>query len=395
MNEMIIRLAARGDGVTASGAFVAGAVPGDSVDANGTLSHGPDHIDAACRHFPKCGGCQLQHVSDTAYAQYMVDRIAEALKAQALPLPEIRIPHLSPPGARRRASLTAERKGKQVRLGFNEAGSHQVVDLAECSVIAPELYALMRPLRPFLRDMIAERKRVSVRMTWVDQGIDLMIGGVSGDSLSMAEAMMTFAQTHHLARLSVDEGFGPYTRWEPEPVTMTLGGVAVAFPEGAFLQATRDGEDALVAAVTEAVGDAGESADLFAGLGTFAFNLTTRVHAVEGARDALLALKEAANRSGRLITAEHRDLFRRPLTAAELNAYDAVVIDPPRAGAKDQVVEIAKSNVARIASVSCNPATFARDARILTDGGYRLDWIQPVGQFRWSTHVELAAQFSR
>jgi 23S rRNA (uracil1939-C5)-methyltransferase len=395
MTETIVRLAARGDGVTASGAFFARTVPGDVIAADGSVTRGPDHIDPACRHFGSCGGCQLQHVSDGAYARYMIDRISEALHAQGLPLPEIRAPYLSPPNTRRRAAFTAERKGKLVRLGFNEAGSHQLVDIAQCPVLDPRLFALAGPLRGFLRDVMKERRRVSVRMTLADQGVDLMIGGVEAEGLAAIEAMTSFAQKHGLARLTVDEGYGPSTRWEPEPVTITLGGVAVALPEGAFLQATADGEAALVRAVTEAVGDATETADLFAGLGTFAFALPGKVHGVEGARDALLALHSSAKRAGRPIGVEHRDLFRRPLTAQELNRFGAVVIDPPRAGAKEQITELAASNVARIASVSCNPATFARDAKMLIDGGYRLDWIQPVGQFRWSTHTELAASFSR
>lgn len=395
MSDPIIRLAARGDGLGASGSFYPHTVPGDAVAADGSVTRGPNHIDPACRHFGRCGGCQLQHVSDATYARYMTDRIAEALKAQGLALPEIRTPHLSPPATRRRAAFTAERKGKLVRLGFNEAGSHQLVDIAACPVLAPPLFALTQPLRGFLRDMMVERRRVAVRMTLADQGIDLMIGGVEAEGLAAIEAMTGFAQAHRLARLTVDEGYGPSTRWEPEPTTTTLGGVAVALPEGAFLQATADGEAALVAAVIEAVGDGGDVVDLFAGLGTFAFALGRKVHGVEGARDALLALSAAAKRAGRAISTEHRDLFRRPLTAPELSRFDAVVIDPPRAGAKDQAAALAASTVPRIASVSCNPATFARDAKMLTDGGYRLDWIQPVGQFRWSTHVELVAAFSR
>ncbi len=395
MTDIIVRLAARGDGVAATGEFFARTVPGDIVAADGSVTRGPDHIDPACRHFGTCGGCQLQHVSDAAYAQYMIDRINEALKAQGLSTPEIRTPYLSPPNTRRRAAFTAERKGKLVKLGFNEAGSHQIVDISECPVLDPRLFALTGPLRGFLLDVMRERRRVSVRMTLADQGIDLMVGGVEAEGLAAIEAMTGFAQKHDLARLTIDEGYGPSTRWEPDPVTITLGGVAVSLPEGAFLQATVDGEAALVSAVAEALGEAEETADLFAGLGTFAFALPDKVHAVEGARDALLALHSSAKRAGRAISVEHRDLFRRPLTSQELNRFGGVVIDPPRAGAKEQIAELAASNVARIASVSCNPATFARDTKILIDGGYRLDWIQPVGQFRWSTHVELAAQFSR
>jgi 23S rRNA (uracil1939-C5)-methyltransferase len=214
---------------------------------------------------------------------------------------------------------------------------------------------------------------------------------VSAQGLAQAEALSEFARANGLARLALDDGYGPQTLWEPAPVTVTLGGVAVALPHGAFLQATDDGEAALVAAVREAVGEAGTIADLFAGLGTFALSLRGRIYAAEGARDAVLALKAA----GRGLFVEHRDLFRRPLETAELDRFDAIVLDPPRAGAKEQVARLAAARVGRIAYVSCNPATFARDAAVLAAGGYRPDWVKPVGQFRWSTHVELAACFSR
>jgi 23S rRNA (uracil1939-C5)-methyltransferase len=175
------------------------------------------------------------------------------------------------------------------------------------------------------------------------------------------------------------------------PVTATLSGTAVPLPVGAFLQATGDGEAALVAAVRDAVGDGSRTADLFAGLGTFALALPGQVYAAEASRDAVLALKRAAPN----IAAEHRDLYRRPLDASELVNFDAVVLDPPRAGAAEQVAALASSPVPRIAYVSCNPATFARDAATLVGGGYALAWVLPVGQFRWSTHVELAGCFTR
>jgi 23S rRNA (uracil1939-C5)-methyltransferase len=171
---------------------------------------------------------------------------------------------------------------------------------------------------------------------------------------------------------------------------VTLSGVQVGFPVGAFLQATADGEAALAEAVREAVGEARGVADLFAGVGTFTLAVKAG-HAAEASRDAAVALKRAAPN----MAVEHRDLYRRPLDAAELSSFAAVVLDPPRAGAAEQVAALAASTVSRIAYVSCNPATFARDARMLVDGGYALEWIRPVGQFRWSTHVELAASLSR
>lgn len=394
---LIVRLAGRGDGVTADGRHVPLAAPGDTVAANGAIVPGPYHATPPCRHFPRCGGCRLQHVDDPAYADFITGRIVGALAAQGIAPPEMAAPHLSPPHARRRATMRAEWIGRRIVLGFNESASHRIVDLAQCEVLRPELFALVAPLRALLAGLMRDRRAAGVQMTLADQGVDLLLERVDADGLAAAEALTDFAQTHRLARLSVDEGDGPQARWEPAPVTITLGGVAVALPVAGFLQATADGETALVAAVRAAVGDAGAVADLFCGLGTFALPLATgaKVYAAEGARDPALALKQAAARAGRPLAVEHRDLFRRPLEKAELDRFDAVVIDPPRAGAKEQAAALAHSRVPRIAYVSCNPQTFARDARALIDGGYRLSRITPVGQFRWATHVELAALFER
>lgn len=393
--DLIVKLAARGDGVTASGRYAAGAAPGDMLAADGQITPGPRHIAPVCRHVPECGGCQLQHVDDAARAEFVADRILSALAAQGLINIMLRPAHMSPPESRRRVAMRAERRGKQFLLGFSAAKTNRIVDLAQCPVMHPDLAALVRPLRALLAQLIADRRGATIRMTMADQGVDLLIAGVEADGLAAADALTQFAHTHKLARLSIDEGFGAAARWEPDPVTITLGGIAVPLPEGAFLQATADGEAVLVAAVHETVGEASKTADLFAGLGTFALSLTGHVTAAEGARDAILALQMAANRAGRHVQAEHRDLFRRPLSVAELNQFEAVVLDPPRAGAKEQIEALAQSAVPKIAYVSCNPSTFARDAAQLVAGGYSLDWIQPVGQFRWSTHVELAAAFTK
>ena len=379
--ETIVRLAARGDGVTESGRFFPLAAPGDRVSEAGEIMPGPHHQAPPCRHFPECGGCQLQHVDDAAYAAFLKDRIASALAAQGVPAPDILAPHLSPPRSRRRASL----KATGGLVGFNAAASHRIVDMRECHILRPELFALVAPLRRLLNG------RAGVTMTLADQGVDLLLEGVSVDGLEATEAMIAFAQAQRLARLAIDDGYGAQTLWEPEPVTITLSGTPVALPHGAFLQATAEGEAALVAAVREAVGDAAVIADLFAGLGTFALALAGKVYAAEGSRDAVLALKGA----GRGIFADHRDLFRRPLDETELGRFEAVVLDPPRAGARELAPHLAASLVPRLAYVSCNPNTFARDAGILVEGGYRLLWVKPVGQFRWSTHVELAAAFSK
>lgn len=394
--DLITRLAARGDGMTADGRAVPFAVPGDVVREDGTVEPGPHHQTPPCRHFPTCGGCTLQHVDDAAYADYLVDRIAAALAAQGLSA-EIARPHLSPPRTRRRASLRAERQGKRVLLGFNEGASRRIVDLAECWILLPELFTLLAPLRELLAGLIPDRRAAGVELALADQGIDLLITGVDPDGLAAIEAITDFARTHRLARLSTDGGYGAEARWEPEPVTVTLGGVAVGLPAGGFLQATADGEAALLDAVREGVGDAKTVADIFSGLGTFALPLSAsaKVLAAEGARDAILSLKAGAASAGRPVVADHRDLFRRPYTAPELSRFDAVVLDPPRSGAKEQMAALAEATCQRIVYVSCNPSTFARDAKALVDGGWRIEWIRPVGQFRWSTHVELAASFRR
>ncbi len=388
--RLIVRIASRGEGVTADGCHAPLAAPGDWLLEDGTVEPGPDHATPPCRHFPACGGCQLQHLSDTGYARYITDRITHALHAQGIDTPEMDAPHLSPPRTRRRASMRAERRGKHVVLGFNEGASNNIVDLTDCVILLPELFALLAPLRRLLTALLNDRERAGVTLTRTDQGVDVLLSGFEVVGLAAVEALSAFGEANRLARLSLDEGYGSSVRYAPGDVTITLSGVPVGLPEGAFLQATADGELALVRAVRAAVSGAASVADVFAGIGTFALALPGKVHAVEGARDAVLALA-----STRRVTVEHRDLFRRPLAPAELNRFDGIVLDPPRAGAKEQIDSLAQSDVARIAYVSCNPATFARDAKTLIDGGYMLAKITPVGQFRWSTHVELAAAFSR
>ena len=394
MSEPIIRIAARGDGVTASGRHVAFAVPGDLLLDDGTIEPGPGHQQAPCSLFPTCGGCQLQHLTDAAYADYCGSRVSGALAQHGLES-EIRSPHLSPPRTRRRTTLRALKAGGKVLIGFNEAGSNRIVDMVECHILHPELFGLLAPLRRLLASILPARRTGEVQLTLADQGVDVALKGVEVAGLEAVEGLTAFCEGNRLARLGIDEGFGLETRYGPQPVTVTLGGSMVALPSGAFLQATSDGEAALIDAVREATSGSARSADLFAGLGTFALSLDGQVIAAEAGRDAAAALRIGAQRAGKTVKVEHRDLYRRPFDIGELANFDAVALDPPRAGAAEQVRELAGSGVGRIAYVSCNPATFARDAEMLVSGGYRLDWVKPVGQFRWSTHVELAAAFSR
>ena len=389
MNEPIVRIAARGDGVTPSGRHVPFGVPGDALLDDGALAFGPHHQDPPCRHFPECGGCQLQHADDEAYRGYLASRVEGALAQHDLTT-EIRAPYLSPPNSRRRATMKALKVGSGVVVGFNAEKSHRIVDMRECHILRPELFALVQPLRELLSGMLMPKRIAEIQLTLIERGVDVAIKGVPAGRLAEIEQLTEFAREHDLARLSVDRGLGPESLYEPQPASVNLSGVRVAFPTGGFLQATEDGEDALVQAVQEALAGASNIADLFSGVGTFALALRA-AYAAEASRDAAAALKRAAP----ALNVEHRDLYRRPLGSRELKRFDAIILDPPRAGAAEQVTLLASSTVPRIAYVSCNPATFGRDARTLVDGGYRLDWVQPVGQFRWSTHVELASRFSR
>ncbi|MFN3818561.1 class I SAM-dependent RNA methyltransferase [Blastomonas sp.] len=397
-DDVIVRVAARGDGVTASGRHVAGAAPGDTITAEGVIVAGPHHATPPCPHFGKCGGCSLQHLDDTALADFVRERVTGPLIAKGIAIGEVRPVHLSPPRSRRRASLRFTRQKSAVTLGFAGQGSHDLVDIRTCEIVTPRLFDVMMAVRGLIAKWPKPKLSGQVELAEVDQGVDVLITGLAPDSVAEHELLSSFAEANTLARLSIDQGYGPETQYEPVPVTVSFGEVAVRFPHASFLQATVDGEAALAAAAREALTDCRMVADLFAGLGSFAFHLSApgrKVYAAEAARDPVLALTQSANARQLAVFAEHRDLFRNPLQADMLNKFDGLVLDPPRAGAEAQIAAIAASGLERLCYVSCNPATFARDARMLCDAGFTLKTLWPVGQFRWSTHVELASLFVR
>lgn len=395
-NEIIKRIAAKGDGVTVSGRHVKGAIPGDSVDAEGHVTPGPHHVTPPCRHFGRCGGCQLQNADEETLEAFVTARVVNAALGQGLEPQELLPTHVSPHNSRRRATLHAMRTQKGAVIGFREGGSHTIVDLQQCEVLAPELGAHIAPLRALVADH-GSKGALDVGLALCDQGVDVTLSNMAFEGLAATEALLEYARDHGLARLSLDQGYGPETVWEPEPATVTFSGAPVALPVGSFLQATRDAEDRMVADAREWLEGTGPMADLFAGLGTFAFALREgrKTLCVEAERAAHLACKAASARSGGAVHAIHRDLFRNPLQPDELNRFASAVLDPPRAGAKAQVAQIAASDVQRVVYVSCNPSSWARDAATLAEGGYRLEKLRPVGQFRWSTHVELVSLFVR
>jgi len=398
--QSIVRLAGRGDGVTFDGRFVVGATVGDRVrfEADGaTIEPGPRHVTPSCRHVPDCGGCQLQHVNDADYCDFVVDRIVRALAPVGIVAGSVAPVALSPPKSRRRASLRAVKRSGKIALGFNAGASHRIVDIQQCEVLIPELYNIVSPLRAMLKAAVAEGQGAGVTLTLSDTGVDVLLANVAAERLDAIERLTAFANTNDLARLSVEGAHGVETVALARMPLLAMGGIPVALPPAPFLQATREGEAALVAAVMEAVGGAARIADLFCGLGTFALPLSAkaRLLAVDAAGPAVTALDAAARQHRRTLLTAHRDLFRRPLTAEELDVFDAVVFDPPRAGAQSQAAALAQSKVPVVVAVSCNPSTFARDAATLVKGGYHLERLWPVAQFRWSTHVELVAKFIR
>jgi 23S rRNA (uracil1939-C5)-methyltransferase len=394
----IVRLAARGDGVTADGRYVPLTAPGDLVrfgPGSAEVVPGPRHAVPPCRHFPECGGCQLQHIDDATYAAWAIERILAALDAAGVRVGAVSPVHVSPPRSRRRAALKAVRAGSGIAIGFHAAGTHRVVDMAECHVLRPELFALIAPIRITLLPLLPPGQGAGVTLTLTASGVDVLLANIRAERAADRTALAAFAESVDLARLSIEHEGGLETVALRRAPVVAMGGVQVELPPAAFLQATEDGETALVAAALDALAPARRVADLFSGVGTFALPLAAagkRVAAADASGPALAALARAGG--GRVETL-HCDLFRRPLRADELKRFDAALFDPPRAGAKEQAAELARSALARVVAVSCNPATFARDAAILTAAGFALQRLWPVAQFRWSNHLELAALFTR
>ena len=398
--KKIIRLAAKGDGVDDAGGFHRLAVPGDTIGADGAIIRGPDHVEPPCRHFGSCGGCELQHCSEGVLREFVRNRVVNVAMGHELDPQEMLEVHLSPPSARRRAKLHGLRTKNGAVMGYKAAGSHKIVDAHECHVIAPAIGALLCSLRKLIAQY-GPRNGIEAMLSLCDQGVDLALAHFPFEGLAATEALTEFAKDHVLARVTVEQGYGPETVWEPEPVTVGFAGFAVPMPPGAFLQATPDAEHRLVEDACAWMGDARITADLFAGLGTFAFALARagvsnrKVLAVEADRAAHLACKAASAQTGGAVLTLHRDLFRNPLQADELNKFHGVLLDPPRAGAKAQIAQIAQSDLGRVVYVSCNPSSWARDGAVLKQAGFALKSLRPVGQFRWSTHVELVSLFER
>lgn len=413
-------LGGRGDGVaTFEGkpVFVPQTVAGDRLRVKLTaekgggwrgepvelLEEGPGRQEPVCGHFGPCGACQLQQLDGRLYADWKRGLLLDALGRQGLEAGEVAPLVQVPARSRRRANLAVARVGRRVLVGFHERMSRRVVDLAECHVLRPELFALVEPLRGLFAELLAEGETAEATATLTASGCDLLLLLPRPPGLAGREAATAFAEAHDLARLSsLARGEG-----EPEPLcrrrtpALDFAGVLVTPPPGGFVQPSAEGEAALRRAVLAALPDGlGRVADLYCGCGTFSFALLGKaagVLAVEGDEPALAALWAAGRHAGLAgpLDIAARDLARRPLRPEELAGFDAVVFDPPRAGAREQAEHLAASVVPRVVAVSCNPVSFARDARILVEGGYRLERVVPLDQFPWTAHLELVAAFVR
>ena len=403
----IARLGAQGDGVADAAAlpvFVPYALPGEQVQADVRGERGrliavthasPDRIVPICRHFTHCGGCAVQHLRTPAYLAWKRELVAAAFAARGIDAP---IGHVATvgPGARRRAAFSARRTARGVTLGFHEAKGVEIVDLQECPVTASAIVKALPGLRRLVEPLMSRRAPGRVLVTLAANGLDVAIEDVPGDPPPLVRQQLAEMSAHlKLARLTLAGD----TLYQATVPAVRFGTANVILPTRSFLQAAPVAEAEMVRLVTQAAGDAKRVVDLFSGMGTFTFPLAQRaqVLAVDGDKSAITALQNAAKRTPGLkpIEAKVRDLFREPLSARELQGFQFAVFDPPRAGAAMQATCLAQSSVGTVVGVSCNPATLARDARILIDGGYKLERVTPIDQFLYSPHIEAVAVFRR
>lgn len=409
----IAAVGAEGDGIarTPEGAvFVPFTLPGETVAVARVKNHGmpiswsktsEERVDPRCRHFGldgkggACGGCSLQHWADQPYQDFKRQLVVDALKAQGI---EIEVAPLIAclPGERRRVTMTARLTEKGVVLGFLQANTHQIVPVEECPISIPAIVGRLDVVRRLVAALGSGSEPFRIAIGATLSGLDInMMDMKKPDPKKRQAATDIMLREKGIARVSVEGEIIV----EPQKPVLDIGGVQVVLPPGGFTQATVRAEDAMAALVTGHLGKSKRVADLFSGLGTFALRLARKsaVHAVEFDAPALAALDHAARHAQGLkpISIERRDLFRRPMQPLDLKNFDGLCFDPPRAGAEQQCRELAKSKVQKIAAVSCNPTTLARDLRILIDGGYRLKSVTPIDQFLWSSHVEAVALLER
>jgi 23S rRNA (uracil1939-C5)-methyltransferase len=407
----IERLGAQGHGIAEGEdgpVYVPYALPGEvlAIARNGdhgtvmsTSNPSPDRIEPVCRHFDPdgdaCGGCSLQHLAETPYLAFKRQLVVDALKSKGL-TPDVAETVPAKPGERRRTVFSARKTEKEFLLGFNREETHHIVSIVECPIAAPGIVARLDAIRMIGNSMAVGSETFRIAVLETLSGLDIAADGLKKLEDKQRRAVVeTVLTLKGIARVSINGEI----LIEPHKPIIEFAGVRVSPPPGGFVQATKTAEEVMSTIVAGHIGKAKRVIDLFAGAGTFSLRLarTGKVHAVEGDDKAVKALDHAARNTQGLkpVTVEKRDLFRRPMIPLELKHYDALVFDPPRAGAEAQVKEIARSGIKTVAAVSCNPLTLARDLRILVDAGYRIKSVTPIDQFLWSTHVETVVLLSR
>ena len=412
MKLEIADVGSKGDGIARSGGetlFVPFTLAGETIRASGSPPHlalediiaaSPHRISPVCRHFGTCGGCALQHMSEPASLEWKREQVLEAFSNEGLKV-DVAACVASPPNARRRVTFTARRGPNGIGFGFHARASEEVVDIEQCPILLPGMESQLDDLRKLTAMLIRGREDVQVQMTSCDNGIDLNF--TMPDELP--ESMITpfvraFAKTQYLRASASVAGTSLVLVERAKPI-IRFGDVEVPVPPGGFLQAVGPIENGMAELVTRHLKKSRTVADLFSGSGTFSLRLAkrSRVHGVEfdqAALDALVAgASEASGAALKPVTVEQRDLHEAPLTIKELSRFDGLCLDPPRAGALDQAREIASSTIGKVAYVSCNPKTLARDAAVLVGGGYRLVSATPFDQFTYTPHVEVVALFEK
>jgi 23S rRNA (uracil1939-C5)-methyltransferase len=399
----IDRLGHLGDGIAEGPIFVTGVLPGEEVEGSlhgdrlldpKIVTPSSNRVKPPCRHARACGGCQLQHASDAFVAHWKQDVVQTALAGQGLTAPFLPVVTV-PARSRRRATLSARRTKSGVLIGFHARASDTIAEIPDCQLLHPGILAALPGLQALVTAGGSRTTELSLQVTLTAGGPDVSVTGGKPLDAALRMDLARLVEAHAFSRLTWD---GETVALRDRPA-LRMGPATVVVPAGAFLQASTEGEAALLAAVKSALGPQKHVVDLFSGVGTFTLPLAEimEVHAVEGDSAMTKALDLAARNTPDLhrVSTETRDLFRRPLEPDELKPFTGAVIDPPRAGAEAQTACLAQSRIPVIAAVSCNPVTFARDAKALIAAGYRLDWVQVIDQFRWSTHVELVARLSR
>ncbi|UTW56750.1 23S rRNA (uracil(1939)-C(5))-methyltransferase RlmD [Kordiimonas sp. SCSIO 12610] len=355
----------------------------------------PERISPVCKHFTQCGGCQAQHMSRNLYTQWMKDKVLKPLSGHGLDTSTVSAPIITKERTRRRLALRARKTEKGVIVGFNARESHTIVDIQECIVAEDDLVKLFDPLRDALHRILPKAGKAEIHLTNTKTGVDILFKASVSLSLADREVLTDFAEKYDIAAIHwlADDFLDPVLI-SREPL-IDIDGTNVPIQPGGFIQASEEGQKLLIDQVREWASSSRRVADLFSGIGTFTFALAKKaqVLAAEGNAEAMNCLVAARNASSHLkqIITRKRDLFIKPLMPEELNQFDTVVIDPPRAGAKEQVDRISSSDICRVISVSCNPNTFARDAELLNKSGFKVEKIIPVDQFLYSQHIEIIA----